>query len=160
LWTRRAILTKEEIKQMKEERAAAAKQVPGIGDAQRFFLRSELMAAHHTGFVNRVMAALRGAELAATELSAKDALILAREALYRETAGSQWKPTLIGDRVMPRLAEDENETPGNAGLLWPSSVWPLATAGSCPDQAPSLNSIGTPIHLNAAWANSVSSPMS
>jgi intracellular multiplication protein IcmB len=60
LWTRRAILTKEEIKQMKEERAAAAKQVPGIGEAQRFFLRSELMAAHHTGFVNRVMAALRG----------------------------------------------------------------------------------------------------
>jgi intracellular multiplication protein IcmB len=120
LWTRRAILTKEEIKQMKEERAAAAKQVPGIGDAQRFFLRSELMAAHHTGFVNGVMAALRGAELAATELSAKDALILAREALYRETAGSQWKPTLIGDRVMPRLAEDEIETPGKAGLLWPS----------------------------------------
>jgi intracellular multiplication protein IcmB len=66
------------------------------------------------------MAALRGAELAATELSAKDALILAREALYRETAGSQWKPTLIGDRVMPRLAEDEIETPGKAGLLWPS----------------------------------------
>ena len=78
------------------------------------------MAAHHTGFVNRVMAALRGAEVAATELSAKDALILAREALYRETAGSQWKPTLIGDRVMPRLTEDDIETPGKAGLLWPS----------------------------------------
>src|SRR5271165_4566648 len=74
LWTRRAILTKEELKQMKEEKAAAAKQVPRIGDAQRFFLRSELMAAHHTGFVNRVMAALRGAEVAATELSAREAL--------------------------------------------------------------------------------------
>jgi len=60
LWTRRAVLTKEELKQMKEEKAAAAKEVPRIGDAQRFFLRSELMAAHHTGFVNRVMAALRG----------------------------------------------------------------------------------------------------
>ena len=78
------------------------------------------MAAHHTGFVNRVMAALRRAELAATELSAKDALILAREALYRETAGSKWKPTLIGDRVMPRLPEDDIETAGKAGLLWPS----------------------------------------
>jgi hypothetical protein len=30
-----AILTKEEIKQMKEERAAAVKPVPGIGDVQR-----------------------------------------------------------------------------------------------------------------------------
>ncbi|MGA8584759.1 MAG: hypothetical protein WB715_13145, partial [Roseiarcus sp.] len=69
LWTRRTVLTREELKQMKEEKAAAAKEVPRIGDAQRFFLRSELMAAHHTGFVNRVMAALRGAEVAATELS-------------------------------------------------------------------------------------------
>ena len=110
LWTRRAVLTKEELKQMKEEKAAAAKEVPRIGDAQRFFLRSELMAAHHTGFVNRVMAALRGAEVAATELSAREALVLAREALYRETAGSQWKPTLIGDKVMPRLPEDHVKT--------------------------------------------------
>ena len=120
LWTRRAVLTKEELKQMKEEKAAAAKEVPRIGDAQRFFLRSELMAAHHTGFVNRVMAALRGAEVAATELSARDALVLAREALYRETAGSQWKPTLIGDKVMPRLPEDHVRHPSKEGLLWPS----------------------------------------
>ena len=120
LWTRRAVLTKEELKQMKEEKAAAAKEVPRIGDAQRFFLRSELMAAHHTGFVNRVMAALRGAEVAATELSAREALVLSREALYRETAGSQWKPTLIGDKVMPRLPEDDVKKPIKEGLLWPS----------------------------------------
>jgi len=120
LWTRRAVLTKEEVKQMKEEKAAAAKAVPRIGDAQRFFLRSELMAAHHSGFVNRVMAALRGAEVAATELPASDALILAREALYRETAGSKWKPTLIGDKVMPRLPEDDVKHPDKGGLLWPS----------------------------------------
>ena len=120
LWTRRAVLTKEELKQMKEEKSAAAKAVPRIGDAQRFFLRSELMAAHHAGFVNRVMAALRGAEVAATELPAGEALILAREALYRETAGSKWKPTLIGDKVMPRLPEDDVKHPDKAGLLWPS----------------------------------------
>ena len=120
LWTRRAVLTKEELKQMKEEKAAAAKEVPRIGDAQRFFLRSELMAAHHTGFVNRVMAAMRGAEVAATELSAREALVLSREALYRETAGSQWKPTLIGDKVMPRLPEDDVKHPSKEGLLWPS----------------------------------------
>ena len=120
LWTRRAVLTKEEVKQMKEEKAAAAKAVPRIGDAQRFFLRSELMAAHHAGFVNRVMAALRGAEVAATELPASEALILAREALYRETAGSKWKPTLIGDKVMSRLPEDDVKHPDKAGLLWPS----------------------------------------
>ena len=120
LWTRRAVLTKEEVKQMRQEKSAAAKAVPRIGDAQRFFLRSELMAAHHAGFVHRVMAALRGAEVAATELPAGEALILAGEALYRETAGSKWKPTLIGDEVMPRLPEDDVKHPDKAGLLWPS----------------------------------------
>jgi len=108
LWTRRAILTKEEIKQMKEERAAAVKQVPGIGDVQRFFLRSELMAAHRTGFVNRVMAALRGAELAATELSAKDALILARGGV---------DPT--GRLSCDMTQRDELEWRGYAGAIGP-----------------------------------------
>ena len=63
---------------------------------------------------------MRGAEVAATELSARDALVLSREALYRETAGSQWKPTLIGDKVMPRLPEDDVKHPSKEGLLWPS----------------------------------------
>jgi intracellular multiplication protein IcmB len=120
LWTRRVVLTKEEVKQMKEEMAEAARQCPRIGDAQRFFLRSELMAAHHAGFVNRVMAALRAAEVAAVELSAREAVILAREALYRETAGSPWKPILVGDKVMPRLPEDDLKNPSKEGLLWPS----------------------------------------
>ena len=61
------------------------------------------------------MAALRGAEVAATELPASEALILAREALYRETAGSKWKPTLIGDKVMPRLPEDDVKHPDKSG---------------------------------------------
>lgn len=120
LWTRRAVLTKEEVKQMNEEKAAAAKQCPAIGDSQRFFLRSELMAAHHTGFVRRVAAALHGLDVAATELSAKDALIASREAMYRETVASKWSPILVGDKVMPRLPEEDVKRPGKEGLLWPS----------------------------------------
>ncbi|WP_294537737.1 ATP-binding protein [uncultured Rhodoblastus sp.] len=120
LWTRRAVLTKEEVKQMKEERASAARQVPAIGDAQRFFMRSELMAAHHDGFVSRVSQALRGIDVNATEMSAREALVLAREAMYRETAGSAWQPVLIGDKVMSRMPEDDVKTPSREGLLWPS----------------------------------------
>ena len=120
LWTRRAVLTKEEAKQMKEEKAAAARQCPAIGDAQRFFLRSELMAAHHGGFINRVTAALRGLDVTATELPAREALVVAREAMYRETAGSDWKPILLGDKVMPRLPEEGEKKPSKEGLLWPS----------------------------------------
>src|SRR5208283_4194253 len=107
LWTRRAVLTKEEVKQMKEERAQAARRCPSIGEAQRFFMRCELMAAHHDGFVSRVAQALRGIDVSATEMSAREALTLAREAVYRETAGSDWKPVLIGDRVMARMPEDD-----------------------------------------------------
>ncbi|SNB85600.1 hypothetical protein SAMN06265338_1681, partial [Rhodoblastus acidophilus] len=60
LWTRRGVLNKEETKQMKEERAQAARACPAIGEAQRFYMRSELMAAHHEGFVSRVAQAMRG----------------------------------------------------------------------------------------------------
>ena len=65
LWTRRAVLSKEEVKQMKEERAQSARQCPSIGAAQRFFMRSEIMAAHHDGFVSRVAQALRGIDVSA-----------------------------------------------------------------------------------------------
>ncbi|RAI16261.1 hypothetical protein, partial [Rhodoblastus acidophilus] len=54
LWTQKTVLNKEETKQMKEERAQAARECPAIGEAQRFYMRSELMAAHHEGFVSRV----------------------------------------------------------------------------------------------------------
>ena len=120
LWTRRAVLTKEEIKQMKEERDQAARQCPAIGDAQRFFLRSELMSAHHAGFVGRVCATLRGLEIGVEELSAKESLTVIREAMYRETAGSNWRPILVGDRVMPRLPEEDVKRPNKEGWLWPS----------------------------------------
>ena len=61
LWTRRSVLTKEERKQMKEEQATLAKECPLVGDTQRFYLRSEVMAARHGAFVSRVMSSLQGA---------------------------------------------------------------------------------------------------
>ena len=120
LWTQKTVLNKEEIKQAKEERTQAARQCPSIGEAQRFFMRSELMAAHHEGFVSRVAQAMRSIDVSVIEMSAREALTLAREAMYRETAGSAWKPCLIGDKVMARLPEDDVETPSSEGLLWPS----------------------------------------
>jgi intracellular multiplication protein IcmB len=119
LWTRKAVLTKEERKQMKEEQDALAREWSRVGDSQRFYLRSDIMAARHAAFVARVTAALRNGDVASVELDAHAALKIAREALYRETAGSAWRPTLLGDRVMPQLPE-EDEKPHAEGLLWPS----------------------------------------
>jgi intracellular multiplication protein IcmB len=119
LWTRIAVLTKEERKHMKEEQAAQAKACPGIGDSQCFFLRSEVMSARHEGFVSRVVGSLKAHDIAATVLTAHEALTVCREAVYRETVGSGWKASLPGDRVMPRLPEDDVKTPKKEGLLWP-----------------------------------------
>ena len=120
LWTQRGVLTKEERKQVKEEQAAMAKECSGIGDAQKFFLRSEVMAAHHAGFVSRIVSSLKGHDVAATELSAHDALIVAREAMYRETVGSSWRPILVGDRFMARWPEEDGKSSVKEGLLWPA----------------------------------------
>ncbi|WP_036288563.1 secretion protein [Methylosinus sp. PW1] len=120
LWTRATTLTKEERKQMKEEQAASAKKCPNIGDAQKFHLRSDVMAARHTGFVSRVVSSLKGLDVAATEISAHDALVVAREAMYRETVGSGWRPTLVGDAFRPRWPDEKDERPILETLMWPA----------------------------------------
>ncbi|WP_241667012.1 ATP-binding protein [Roseomonas nepalensis] len=121
LWTRRAVLTKEERKQMGEEQAALAKAGPRTGGSQRYYLRSDVMAARHEAFVLRVLGALNGNDIATRELDAHEALKLTREAVYRETSGSDWKATLMGDRVMPRATEEGSRKPDAApGMLWPA----------------------------------------
>ncbi|MEO8882678.1 MAG: ATP-binding protein [Devosia sp.] len=119
LWTRKGVLTNEERKQMKEEQGALARELPRVGDTQRFYLRSDIMAARHAAFVSRVVASLRNADVASVELDAHAALKVIRESIYRETAGSPWRPILIGNRVMPRCPEDD-EKAQPAHMLWPS----------------------------------------
>lgn len=122
LWTNLSALTKEERRQVRREQNEAARLCPRTGDGQRFYLRSEIMAARHAAFVGRVLRGLRTVEVAATELSPHEGLKLSREALYRETAGSAWKATLPGDRVVPEWPEGEGVSPADAlaAALWPS----------------------------------------
>ncbi len=128
LWTRGAVLTKEERRQVRDERNAMARQVPGVGDSQRFYMRSDIMAARHDAFVSRLVRALRGNGIATEPVTPHEGLKLSREALYRETAGSPWKATLPGDRVMPRLPDDEGAAVTAASLLWPNLARQLFNA--------------------------------
>src|SRR5208283_345854 len=50
VWTCTSVLTKEEKKQLKAEYAANAREAGAIGETQRFYLRSEVMAARHAAF--------------------------------------------------------------------------------------------------------------
>ena len=107
VWTRTSVLTKEERKQLKAEYAANAREAGAIGNTQRFYMRSEVMAARHSAFTSRVLSALRAHDVAASVLDPHDALRVAREAMYREMAGSEWRPSLPGDVVMARCPEDD-----------------------------------------------------
>ncbi len=119
LWTRQTVLTKEERRQVREEQNTLARQCPPVGDSQRFYLRSDIMAARHDAFMSRVSRALRSNGIASEALTPHEGLKLSREVTYRETAGSPWKATLPGDPVMPRLPENENAPVTAAALLWP-----------------------------------------
>ena len=119
LWTRTSVLTREERKQLKAEYAAAAKELGAVGKTQRVYLRSEVMAARHEAFTTRVLSALRAHDISAAAIDPHEALGVARSAMYREMAGSEWTPCLPGDRVMARCPEEEVQKPKAEYLLWP-----------------------------------------
>ena len=120
LWTRKAVLTKEERRQSRDEQNAMAREVPLVGECQRFFMRSDVMAARHDAFVSRVTRALGTNGIACTTITPHAALKLTREVYCRETTGSSWRATLPGDRVMPRFPDNEDAKVTTAAVLWPS----------------------------------------
>ena len=129
LWTRGSVLTKEERKQAKDERNELAKQFHRVGNSQRFYMRSETMAARHAGFVQRVLSSLQAVDVACEELDPHDALKVTREAIYRESVGSAWRPILLGDRFMPRMPDTPDDVEPHPGvLLWPAVREQLFTA--------------------------------
>jgi intracellular multiplication protein IcmB len=119
LWTRTSVLTKEERKQLKAEYKENAAKIGPVGNSQRVYLCSEVMASRHSAFVSRVMNSLRAHDVSLAVMEPHDALSAARSIMYREMSGSEWRASLPGDAVMPRCPE-EGETKGLAGnLLWP-----------------------------------------
>ena len=119
VWSRTSVLTKEERKQLKAEYAANAAQAGVLGDTQRFTLYSEIMKARHGAFTSRVLSALRTHDVTASICTPHEALKLARETMYRELSGSDWRAILPGDKVMPRCPEDDVKTPKADCVLWP-----------------------------------------
>jgi intracellular multiplication protein IcmB len=118
VWTRTSVLTKEERKQLKAEYATNASQTGPVGRSQRLYLRSEVMVARHVAIVSRVQSALRAHDVLVSLIPPHEALQVSREAIYREMAGSEWRPSLPGDRVMARCPED-GEAAAREHLLWP-----------------------------------------
>lgn len=119
LWSRRSLLTREERKQAGEEQMVAGKGSPSFGEAQNPLRATEVLAAKHAAFVQRVVAAFRSREVGIRIVSPAEAVIAVREAIYPATSSSDWRPILPGMDVMPRLPEDDEN--GDPSLvLWPS----------------------------------------
>ena len=119
LWTKTSVLTKEERKQLKAEYAQNAREAGVLGNTQRFYLCSEVMAARHTAFMSRVISALRAHDVSVALVDPHEGLRVTRETMYRELAGSHWRPSLPGDKVMARCPEDDVAKPKAEYLLWP-----------------------------------------
>ena len=122
LWSKPGLLNREEAKQAKEEMQAFSKGAPSIGDAMSPFKDNEVLSAKHGAFLQRVTTAFRNHGIAVEALSPAEALVAAREAIYPESANSDWVPMIPGRKPMPRMPDGEPQK-GDAGLaLWPPLV--------------------------------------
>ena len=123
LWSRRNLMSREEMGQAEKDRNEAVKGAPRLGTtdnpAQNIFLANEILSVKHAAFVQRIISGFRVQNVVLEELSPRDALVQMREALYPETVNSNWKPLLPGDRLRPRMPESD-EKPAADHLLWPS----------------------------------------
>ena len=120
LWSKTSLLNREEKKQAAEEMKKLSNGAPAIGDAQSPFRENEILGARHAAFVQRVMTAFRNHGVSVQALTPAESLVVVREAVYPESAGSEWKPLIQGTDPMPRLPEGEPQK-GDAGLaLWPA----------------------------------------
>ena len=120
LWSKRALLNREERKQADAALKAGSESAPSVGEAQNPFRACDTMASRHNAFVQKVLGALRSNGISATALPPAEALVAIREAVYPETSGSDWHPLIQGTNPMPRMP-DGSPKKGDAGLaLWPS----------------------------------------
>lgn len=118
LWTKKGVLTREEAKQAAFEQKMAGRGAPSVGEAQNPFRSNEILETRHEAFVRRIISAFQTQEVSIERVAPADALVTIREALYPETAGSGWRPSIPGCDVRPMLPEDDEK--GDAGLLlWP-----------------------------------------
>lgn len=118
VWSKPSILNREERKQAGEEQTAAGKGSPSFGEAQNILRATEIMSAKHNAFVQRVYNGFRSQGIGVRIVPPHEALVITREAIYPETAASDWRPILPGSNVMPRLQEDHEK--GDPSLL----IWP------------------------------------
>lgn len=116
LWTRLTVMTKQE-----RDRARLDSKEPDLwpsmGDAQHLFRAAKPLRDRHRAFVTSFIADLHEVDIRAHDVSAHEALKVIKWSVYPSLIGADWKPTLVGDKVMERRPEIAPRD--GSHLLWP-----------------------------------------
>lgn len=117
LWSRSGLLTREERKD-ERRRQKNAPMPPKVRVGQWPDKAKQNLHSRHTAFVRRMAEDLGKHGIRATLLTAHEALVAARECIYPDQIGSNWKPILPMDKIRPRLPTEEEALDGDHSCLF------------------------------------------
>ncbi len=115
LWTRPGCLSKADFERGLEE--MQKKQWVNAPNSQRPNMVFDMLRGRHKSFVSSILATLTDLGIQVKPLEVHDALCAVRNNLYPEKANHSWRPSLPGDKVVPRAPE---RTGDYSDILWPS----------------------------------------
>lgn len=104
LWTRPAVLSKQELEQVRKTRKAP-ETWPISVDTQAVWTVARQIHIRHQAFTTSVVADLERMAIRAEVLRGHEALRTVKASIYPDMVNSEWRPSLPGDKVSPRRPE-------------------------------------------------------
>lgn len=117
LWTRPAVLTKNEIKKASEEVKEQAKNWVPAATAQYPYAAMEPLRTRHKSFISAVTSALDELGIGAHLMEVHEALKAVRSNLFPDRANENWRACLPGDPIPPRMPTSRVDM---SDILWPN----------------------------------------
>ncbi len=137
LWTRPAVLTKNELKNSIKQRGE--KKWITSRDAQFPLHALEALRTRHKSYIASILAALEEITMKAELMNAHEALTAIRTSLYPQIGHEDWRANLPGDPLMPRASSRTNKDASD--VLWPPLRQQLCT-GDAAIISPTIARIG------------------
>lgn len=125
LWTRPAVLTKNELKRALKE--AKGKKWVSAGNAQYPLAALDTLRTRHKSFVSSILSSLDELGMSAEIMDAHDALLAVRNNIFPGKAHQDWKACLPGDPIPPSAPMEKTDM---SDVLWPSLRAQISQADS------------------------------
>jgi intracellular multiplication protein IcmB len=116
LWTRPSAMTKSEFERTAREKQEQGKKWVNAGYAQNPLAAVEALRTRHKSYVSGMIAALDELGVRSEHLNAHDALKAVRANLLPSRANDEWKASLPGDPIAPRMP---NSAVDMSDIIWP-----------------------------------------